>query len=492
MNLSLSTLTSANPPLTLNHSAAQVGIVHLGFGAFHRAHQALITDTYMQEFGGNWKIVGVTWGSSDLPQKMAQQDNLYTVGVGYNDTLNVQLISAIEEILTSTQTDQVFAYMCSPDVKIVSLTITEKGYCHHPATGDLDLNHPFIQHDLADPTHPQSAVGFLVEALNIRRQKGIAPFTPLTCDNLPENGHVLEKVVLQFAQARDPELHQWIKNHIQFPCTMVDRIVPRTTENDISRVEQVLGLRDEACVVTEPFLQWVVEDKFVNDRPLWENTSIANIEVTDNVLPFEEMKLRLLNGTHSSMAYLGYLSGYQTIAETIRDPKFKYFIRRMMDDTITPAVHIQGVDLDDYKSQLIERYENTALQHRTWQIAMDGSQKVPQRFLQTMRYGLDHHVDLSPLYLALAGWIRYVSGIDEQHQAIDVQDPLRDQFAAIWEQHKDQPQAIVNAFVHLDSVFSPEFAHDNTFIESLTEALETIMTLGSKQAVYQWVSTHKN
>lgn len=494
MKLSLSSLSQANAAQRPFPSelSAKVGIVHLGYGAFHRAHQALITDTYMKEKGGNWKIVGVSWGNTELQDSMAQQDNLYSVGVGYNDQLDIHIVGAVETILTSREIDKVFAYLRDPAIKIVSLTVTEKGYCHNPATGDLDLEHPFIKHDLEDPTHPQSAIGFLVEGLNYRRLHGIRPFTPMTCDNLPENGHVLEKVVLQFAQARDAELYQWIKDNIQFPCTMVDRIVPRTTAQDINRVSDALGVRDDACVVTEPFLQWVVEDKFVNERPLWETTSIANIQVTDNVQPFEEMKLRLLNGTHSSMAYLGYLSGYSTIAETIADPQFKTFIRAMMDNEITPSVHIQGVDLNDYKNQLIERYENRALKHLTWQIAMDGSQKVPQRFLQTMRYGLEHNIDLSGLYLALAGWIRYVSGIDEQNQPIDVQDPLKETFAQVWEQHKNTPEQLVPAFVAINKVFDPFFAQHPQFIDQLTAALKVIMNVGAKQAVYQWVQEHQS
>ncbi len=489
MRLSQAYLSEANAAVKPNqkNKQANVGIVHLGFGAFHRAHQALITDAVIKEQGGDWKIVGVTWSAVDLVEDMIAQDCLYSVGVGYNDQLDLNIVGSVETILNSQQIDQVLGYMCDPSVKVVSLTVTEKGYCHNPATGDLDLSHPLVQHDLENIDKPKSAIGFLVSAIRHRYLNGIPPFTPMTCDNLPENGHVLEKVVLQFAKQLDENLYHWMKDNIQFPCTMVDRIVPRTTDNDIERIEKALGVEDKACVMTEPFLQWVIEDKFVNDRPAWEKTSIANVQVTDDVVPFEEMKLRLLNGTHSTMAYLGYLSGYQTVAETIQDPNFKLFIRYLMDIEITPSIKIEGIDLNEYKNQLIERYENTALQHRTWQIAMDGTQKIPQRFLQTIRYSLDNDISIDGLCLALAGWMRYVSGVDEQEQEIDVQDPLKQQLAQVWQQAGSDLEKVVDGFLSLQSVFDKELASNPKFKATLLSALEKLFAEGAKSSVASFV-----
>ncbi|ORT49736.1 hypothetical protein ST37_15405 [Vibrio sp. qd031] len=493
MRLSQDYLSEANALIkpNENNNNAKVGIVHLGFGAFHRAHQALITDAVIKELGGNWKIVGVTWSNVELQRELAAQDNLYSIGVGYNDQLDINIVDSIETVLMSAQTEQVLSYMCDPEVKIVSLTVTEKGYCHNPATGDLDLSHPLIVHDLKNIDTPKSAIGLLVSAMRCRYQKGVQPFTPLTCDNLPENGHVLEKVVLQFAKQLDVDLYQWIKKHITFPCTMVDRIVPRTTENDIARIENILGLEDKASVITEPFLQWVIEDKFANERPAWEKTSIANVQVTDNVVPYEEMKLRLLNGTHSTMAYLGYLSGYVTISETIQDPNFKTFVRYLMDEEITPSLSIEGIDLEKYKDQLIERYENKALQHRTWQIAMDGTQKVPQRFLQTIDYSLNNGISIRGLCLALAGWIRYVSGVNEQGQAIDVQDPLKQQLAQIWLQAGSDLEKALDGFLSLHSVFEKDLASNQTFRAELQSALETLFSKGAKESVASFVAQRK-
>ncbi|MBD1577517.1 MULTISPECIES: mannitol dehydrogenase family protein [Vibrio] len=486
--LSNQNIAQANAKIKPNTQiqASTVGIVHLGFGAFHRAHQALITDTLMREIGGNWKIVGVNWGGIDVKSQLSPQDNLYTVGVGYNEDLTLHVVGSVDRIINSDESDEVLKYMHSSDVKVVSLTITEKGYCHNPANGHLNLEHPFIVHDLANLDKPKSAIGFLINAIQYRRNNNIAPFTPLTCDNLPENGHVLEQVVLDFAEAYDPELHTWIKANIKFPCTMVDRIVPRTTDDDVKKIEQVLGLVDHACVMTEPFLQWVIEDKFINERPAWDQTSISNIVFTDNVVPFEEMKLRLLNGTHSAIAYLGYLSGYQTVSETMNDDKFKTFVRYLMDTEISPSIHIEGIDLGAYKDSLIERYENAALQHRTWQIAMDGSQKIPQRWLETIQYGLDNNVQIKGLYLALAAWIKYASGIDEQGNDIDVQDPLKETFTDIWANNKES-ESLINAFLSIEQMFNKKIAANETFKSNLLSALNTLNEHGAKESVHQFV-----
>lgn len=493
MRLSQAHLSAANAQIKpdQNNQKSKVGIVHLGFGAFHRAHQALITDAVIKELGGDWKIVGVVWSAVDLQNHVNEQDGLYSVGVGYNDELEINIVGSVETVLNIKQTDEILDYMRNPMVKVVSLTVTEKGYCHHPATGDLDLSNPRIQHDLENIEQPVSAIGLLVSALNYRFQHGIAPFTPMSCDNLPENGHVLEKVVLQFAQQLDEKLYNWIQEHVQFPCTMVDRIVPRTTDNDIERIEKALGVEDKVSVMTEPFLQWVIEDKFVNERPHWEKTSIANVRVTDNVIPFEEMKLRLLNGTHSAIAYLGYLSGYQTVAETIQDPNFKTFIRYLMDIEITPSIKIEGIDLNEYKNQLITRYENTALQHRTWQIAMDGTQKIPQRFLRTIRYSLDNAIPIDGLCLALAAWMRYVSGTDEQEQSIDVQDPFKQQLMDIWQENGTDLEKVVDDFLSLNSVFDPDLANDKTFRSAVLNALQQLLSNGAKTSVANFVELRK-
>ncbi len=486
MRLNQQTLSCAHAKVKPNQNSltAKAGILHLGFGAFHKAHQALITDAAMQNSGGDWKIIAVTRRDKSAQQQLLPQDGYYCVGIGYNEELDIHIVSAIADVLTMEEPQRVLKYMCDPKIKIVSLTITEKGYCHHPASGELDLNNPLIQHDLHHLQTPHSAIGYLVSALQYRKQHNIAPFTALSCDNLPDNGHVLRKVVLAFAEQIDAELYEWIKDRVTFPCTMVDRIVPRTTEAEVARIEAELGLEDQGCVITEPFLQWVIEDNFVNGRPQWEKAGIDNVVFSNNVASYEKMKLRLLNGSHSAIAYLGYLSGYQTVAQTMQDKQFSTFIRTMMDKEITPSLSITEIDLSHYKDQLIARFLNTALHHKTWQIAMDGSQKLPQRILQTLDYALQHNITTNALYLVLAAWMKYTSGRDEANNPIDVRDPMAATFAQIWQDQQDAP-SIVNAYLRLDSIFSQRLSTNTTFTTALTDALQRLLNLGAKQCVYQ-------
>lgn len=354
---------------------------------------------------------------------LKQQDNLYTVAEMSADAWTARVVGVVKSALHA-QVDgleTLLAAMCEPQVAIVSLTITEKGYCHSPATGQLMLDHPAIAADLQNPHQPKSAPGVVVEALARRKAAGLPAFTVMSCDNMPENGHVMRNVVLAYAQAVDAELAKWIEQNVTFPSTMVDRIVPAVTPETLDKIEQLTGVRDPAGVACEPFRQWVIEDNFVAGRPAWEK---AGAELVADVLPFEEMKLRMLNGSHSFLAYLGYLAGYQHINDCMGDENYRRAARALMLREQAPTLKVKGVDLARYADQLIERYSNPALRHRTWQIAMDGSQKLPQRMLDSVRWHLANHSDFDLLALGVAGWMRYVGGVDEQGKAIDVSDPL--------------------------------------------------------------------
>ncbi len=318
--------------------------------------------------------------------------------------------------------EAVLAAMSQAQVKIVSLTVTEKGYCHEPATGRLNLTHPDIRHDIGNPL-PKSAIGFIVRALQRRRLAGIRPFTVMTCDNLSLNGKLTRGVVLEFARQVDPGLAEWIEAEGRFPSSMVDRIVPATKPEDIERLAAVTGRLDRAPVFHEPFRQWVVEDDFVNsERP---DLAAAGVQLVKDVTPWEHMKLRMLNGAHSSLAYLGYLSGHETIAQTMAEPALAGFVRKLWSQEIIPAIEPPpGQDLSQYADALYDRFANHGIRHRTWQIAMDGSQKLPQRLLSTLAENLDAGRDSPRLMLAIAAWIRYVSGVDEAGREIDVRDPM--------------------------------------------------------------------
>jgi fructuronate reductase len=411
--------------LTRSRPTPRVGLVHLGLGAFFRAHGAIYIEEAMAAAGGDWGIVGVSLRSPDVRDALAPQGCVYTALELGPDGESARVVGSVAEVLVAPEDPgAVLARMADPAVRMVTLTVTEKGYCHEPATGRLDMGHPDIVHDLANPL-PRSAPGFLVRALARRREAGYRPFTALSCDNLPANGRLLRGLVLDFARALDPALASWIAAEGRFPATMVDRIVPATTAADIARVEGLTGYHDAAPVLHEPFRQWVIEDDFVDGaRP---DLAAVGVELVADVTPYEHMKLRMLNGTHSALAYLGYLAGHETIADTTADPVFARFVTRLWADEIIPAVAPPpGVDLAAHAAALLRRYRNPAIRHRTWQIAMDGSQKLPQRFLGTIAEGLDAGRPVDGLCLAVAGWMRYVGGVDERGGAIDVRDPMAD------------------------------------------------------------------
>ncbi|WP_288951947.1 mannitol dehydrogenase family protein [uncultured Paracoccus sp.] len=455
------------PPTT-----APAGIVHLGLGAFFRAHGAV----YVAEAGG-WGIIGVSLQSPDTRDRLRPQGWAYTALELAPEGDRPRVMTVLCDVLVAPENPQaVLDAMAAPDTHIVSLTVTEKGYCHEPATGRLNRDHPRIVHDLAHPL-PQSAPGFLVRALAMRRVAGRPPFTVLSCDNLPENGRVLRGVVLELAGLIDPALADWIAAEGAFPSTMVDRIVPATTPADLDRLEATCGYRDEAPVLHEPFRQWVIEDRFCGPRPAFE---AAGAQLVADVTPYEHMKLRMLNGAHSSLAYLGYLAGHQTIADTMADPVFTGFVRSLWHDEIIPTLTPPaGQDLGDYAKALALRFANPAIRHRTWQIAMDGSQKLPQRVLATIAEARAAGRSVPRLTLAVAAWMRYVSGRDERGAEIDVRDPLAARLAAMW---SDDPACTVREFLSLTELFSSALRKDAGFAADLTGALRALIQQGARAA----------
>lgn len=456
-------------------------IVHFGFGAFHRAHQALLTNRVLNAKGGDWGICEISLFSGDvLMSQLREQDHLFTVlekGADGNQSI---VIGAVHECLNA-KLDSLAAIIekfCEPQVAIVSLTITEKGYCIDPATGKLDTQNARILHDLENPTEPHSAPGILVEALHRRRERGLTPFTVLSCDNIPDNGHVVKNAVLGMAEKRSPELAKWIETHVSFPGTMVDRIVPAATEVSLAEITQELGVEDPCAISCEPFIQWVIEDNFVAGRPEWE---IAGVQMVQDVLPWEQMKLRMLNGSHSFLAYLGYLAGFAHVSDCMRDDAFREAARRLMLDEQAPTLRITDVDLTAYADSLIDRFANPALQHRTWQIAMDGSQKLPQRMLEGVRVHLQRKSAWPLLALGIAGWMRYVSGVDDTGNAIDVRDPLSEKIRAIVETSSEKDR--VKALLALSEIFGSDLPQHAQFVDAITDAYQRIVERGARQAV---------
>ena len=458
-------------------------IVHFGFGAFHRAHQALLTDRVLNSQGGDWGICEISLFSGDrLMSQLREQDHLFTVlekGAAGNQPI---IVGAVNECLNA-KLDSLAAIIekfCEPQVAIVSLTITEKGYCIDPATGSLDIANPRVIHDLQVPHEPHSAPGIIVEALHRRRQRGLQPFTVLSCDNIPDNGHVVKNAVLGMAEKRSPELANWIREHVSFPGTMVDRIVPAATEESLDEIARELGVADPCAISCEPFIQWVIEDHFVSGRPQWE---MAGVQMVDDVLPWEQMKLRMLNGSHSFLAYLGYLAGFQHISDCMQDSAFREAAHRLMLSEQAPTLRITNVDLDQYADSLLERFANPALKHKTWQIAMDGSQKLPQRMLDGIRVHLARQSEWPLLALGIAGWMRYVSGIDDSGEIIDIRDPMSDKIRTIVEQSTESER--VSALLSLHEIFATDLAQNPRFVDTVERAWQRIAQYGAHQAVIE-------
>ncbi|WDR06736.1 mannitol dehydrogenase family protein [Devosia rhodophyticola] len=481
----LSANSLANAPTRLavpayDRTGISAGIVHLGIGAFHRAHMAVYIDDLLKDHP-DWAIVGASLRRPDTKQALAPQDCLYTVAVRDASGTQPRVIGSIIDILdANVEREKLLETMASPNIRIVSLTVTEKGYCHDPATGELDSKHPDIVHDLANPENPRSAPGLIVAALARRRASGVAPFAVMSCDNLPSNGETCQRIVARFAGLLDADLGAWVADNVAFPGTMVDRIVPATTDADRSAIAELIGAEDAWPIMTEPFTQWVIEDNFPGGRPPFE---AVGAQLVKSVEPFELMKLRMLNGAHSTLSYLGYLAGYEHVSDAMEDDNFVRLIHQMQTDEIMPTLDMPGTDLPTYRDQLLARFANPALKHRTWQIAMDGSQKLPQRLLGTIRDRLAAGKSIDRLALGVAAWMRYVMGIDENGKPIDVKDPMSMRLMAIAAEAGEDPKALFNGLVALPEIFGADLAEQPAFRSTVIGHLENLFEHGAAQTV---------
>lgn len=406
-----------------DRSRLKTGILHIGVGNFHRAHQAVYLDD-LQELtrSGEWGVcgVGIRPENQQLLDALVPQDNLYTVVERSEQADSFRVVGIMPEYLAGwDDPERVLRKMADPSVRIVTLTITEGGYPYHPATGEPDLDRPDLAADLATPERPSSAFGFLIEALARRRQNGAGPFTILSCDNLQGNGHITARIVQAIAERRDPALANWIASEVAFPCSMVDRITPATTEEIRQLVRERCGLEDAWPVGCEDFRQWVVEDRFCNGRPDWENVGVL---MTDDVHPYEMAKIRLLNASHAAMGYLGYLDGYRMIHGIMREPLFQRYILEMMEEIVPTLLEVPGIDLTGYRNRLLERFANPMIGDTTDRICMEGSSRMPKFLVPALIEQLERGGKTRLMCLAVAGWLRYLSGVDEQGQDISIID----------------------------------------------------------------------
>ncbi|PHM45067.1 D-mannonate oxidoreductase [Xenorhabdus mauleonii] len=468
-------------------------IVHLGCGAFHRAHQALYTHHLLQQTDSDWGYCEVNLMSQQgalLVENLKKQSMRYTVAEKSQDVTTLKIIGSIKEAMHPLidGAQAIIEKMASPDVAIFSLTVTEKGYCIDAATGHLDRNNPLIIADLACPSSPRSAIGYMTAALKLRFERQLPPVTILSCDNVRENGHVARQAVLELARLQDEKLAQWIEQRVTFPCTMVDRIVPAVTEETLTEIAQLLGWKDACAVACEPFHQWVIEDNFAHGRPDWDQVGAQFVE---DVTPFETMKLRILNGAHSFLAYLGYLGGYAHISDAMTNADYRRAVHALMLNEQAPTLSMpENTDLASYIEKLIERFSNPSLKHQTWQIAMDGSQKLPQRWFDSVQWHIEQGSDYRHLALGIAAWMRYVGGVDEQGQPIDVRDPLKSLFAAIYVKHglsvvvvKESVKALVEELLAIEAIFGNKLIKNREFVENIINAYQQILDIGARRAV---------
>lgn len=408
-----------------DRSIQKIGIVHLGIGNFHRGHQAVYTDDAMAAGDRQWGITGVSMRSSAVEEQMRPQDCLYTVTERSGSGAAIRLISAIRSVIVAPELpERVVAALASADTSIVTLTVTEKGYCMRP-DGNLDVAAQDVACDLQGNGRPRTIYGFLAAALAERRSHDRGGLTLLSCDNLAENGKHLARLLESYLEHRDTALADWFRSHCTSPSTMVDRIVPATTPTDRDTVAEAIGLRDEAAVITEPFRQWVIEDHFAGARPQWES---AGAELVSDVRPFEAAKLRMLNGAHSALAYLGLLHGHEFVHQAIDDPEIRPVVERIMRSEAAATLDLRtGPDPSRYADALLARFANSALPHRLAQIATDGSQKITQRWLQPLAINRAAGRACPATLEALAGWLLYTRG-----DICPVDDPLANMLANLW------------------------------------------------------------
>ncbi|GAA1561288.1 mannitol dehydrogenase family protein [Kribbella sancticallisti] len=465
--LSFASLPAAHPP-AVDPRELTVGIVHLGLGAFHRAHQAVFTEEAARLTGSTgWGIGGVSQRSTAVRDQLAPQNGLYAVLTRGPGDPSIRVIGSIRDILTAPEDPQaVVDRIAGPEVAVVTLTVTEKGY-RAAAAGGLDLTDPEIRADLTGRP-PRTVVGQLAAGLARRAELGAGPLTIVSCDNLVANGPFLRRLMEDYATAAGAPAGLAKQLEVaRFPASMVDRIVPATTAADRDEAARLLGVRDEAVVVAEPFLQWVIEDDFAGPRPDWDR---AGAVLTDDVAPWEQAKLRMLNATHSMLAYLGGLRGYETIAQAVRDEELARLAQQLMTSDVVPTLTPpDGLDLTAYGASVLERFANPALKHRTAQVAMDGSVKLPVRLLGTVRDRLAANAEPRLASLAVAAWMVYVArGQDVNGRPLSLDDPQADKLRAALQGSGQEPRQLVEALLGVESVFGPDLRESETFRGLLT------------------------
>ncbi|SFQ11096.1 fructuronate reductase [Mesorhizobium sp. NFR06] len=459
-----------------DRAALKPGIAHIGVGAFHRCHQAEYTDDLLASRFDRWGLIGINIRPPLLSQSLGRQDGLYTRLIRQNDEVEARIIGSIVRVVDSQDSAApALDVLASSDIEMVTMTVTEKGYCHIPSSGALDLDHPDIAHDLANPETPRSVPGILARALELRMGSHGRPVTLLSCDNIASNGIILGNVVRTFAEQRGGKLPDWIAANVAFPSAMVDRIAPATTAADIDTVEKRFGYRDGAVAVGECFRQWVIENCFAGRVPRWDRVGASFV---DDVTPFEHLKIRVLNGAQTTLSYLGVLGGFEHTSDAIADPLLAAFVRRMLTEETLPTLHaVPGISPTAYVEQSLSRLTNTAIRHRNHQIATDGSQKIVQRLLNPIRERLAKGESIALLSVPVAGWMAYLIKASARFgRAWPASDPFAARIAAIADRVGADSKALADAILAIDAIFDPQLAANATLRAHVVAGLEGLLS----------------
>jgi mannitol 2-dehydrogenase len=468
------------------HGIAQ-SIVHIGVGGFYRAHQAVYLDDLLHRPGNAaWGLCGVNLLKADYRMRDAllPQDCLYTVIERSAEGDRARVIgSMVNYLYAPDDTQAVIEKMASPECRIVSLTITEGGYYVNEGSGEFDQSHADIQHDLAHPQQPSCSFGYLAEALDRRRKRGLPPFTVMSCDNLQNNGDVVKKMLLAFTELRDPVLCRWLTEYAAFPNCMVDRITPATTDEHRALVREKFSIDDAWPVMTEPFKQWVIEDEFCQGRPAWQE---VGAQMTSDVLPYEKMKLRLLNASHQAICYIGMLLGYQYAHEAMADAHIRKLVREMMDVEVTPLLpEVPGIDLTEYKQTLIERFANPAIRDQLVRIGTEGSARIPKFILPSILEQLPRGGPIKLLSFTVASWFRYLTGLDDHGREMAIVDPMMETLR----EHARRGGADPRTMLSLRQLFGDVLPGSPVFVDHLSAILRSFYEQGAKATVANYVGS---
>jgi mannitol 2-dehydrogenase len=486
--LNQSTLGELGPDVSVpgyDRTKVTRGIVHFGVGGFHRAHEAMYTDRVLEESKDSddlaWGICGVGVLEHDrrIVETLNEQDGLYTLVQKHPDGgFECRVIGSIIEMMFAPDDPQaVIDTMADPGTRIVSLTITEGGYLVNQVTGEFDADDESIQHDLGESATPKTAFGLIVAALKARREAGTAPFTVMSCDNLPGNGDVARRMITAFAELKDPDLAAWMTEHVPFPNSMVDRITPVTTEDDIDNLRERTGVEDSWPVFCEPFTQWVLKDSFASGRPAWDQ---VGVQIVDDVEPFELMKLRLLNAGHQAIGYLGYLAGHTYAHEVAQDELFVDFVLGYMEREGSPTLPtVPDTDLEDYRRTLVERFANPEVRDTLARLCAESSDRIPKWLVPVIQHNLAHDGEIERSALIVAAWARYAEGTDENGEPIEVVDRLKRRvMAAAAKQRDDDPLAFLR-----DGDLFGDLVTDERFTEVYARHLDSLHTKGARQTL---------